>query len=73
MKARLISASSLTIAAITLALAGAGPAAAKHKHHHGKAKAEKMSCNAKGSCSAAMKGEKGADTKTPDAKGDEKK
>jgi hypothetical protein len=72
MKAKIVSATTLTIAAISLALVGASPAVAKHKHHS-KAKAEKSGCASKNGCSAAMKGDKGkADEKMPENKGEKK-
>lgn len=74
MKAKIVSATTLTIAAISLALVGANPAVAKHKHHSkAKAKVEKSGCASKNGCSAAMKGDKGkADEKMPEAKGEKK-
>jgi hypothetical protein len=77
MKAKIVSATTLTIAAISLALVGASPAVAKHKHHC-KAKAEKSGCASKNGCNAAMKGDKGkaetgkADEKMPADKGEKK-
>lgn len=76
MKAKIVSATTLTIAAISLALVGASPAVAKHKHHSkAKTKTEKSGCPSKSGCSAAMKGDKDkakGDEKTPDAKSDKK-